>query len=173
MWTAAKIKAAIASKEIEISPYDPKFVQPNSYDVHLADTLLVYKNYSLDLSVKQETESVAIPADGIWLEPGKLYLGATVERTNTPTCVPKLEGVSSMGRVGVQCHVCAGLGDIGFNGVWTLEIIVVQPVKIKAGEKIGQLTFYTPDGEIEQQYSGRYANKTAAMASEIYLKEKI
>lgn len=75
------------------------------------------------------------------LTPGKLYLGRTNEWTETYGLVPKLEGRSSIGRLGLFIHVTAGYGDVGFKGFWTLEIVAVEPVRIYPNMEIGQLSY--------------------------------
>ncbi len=64
------------------------------------------------------------------LDPGRLYLGRTYERTETHNLVPMLEGRSSIGRLGLFVHITAGFGDVGFCGYWTLEMFAVQPIRI-------------------------------------------
>ena len=81
------------------------------------------------MKLPNKTKKIIIPEEGLILEPGKLYLGRTVEYTKTDKFVPMLEGRSSIGRLGLFIHVTAGFGDIGFSGFWTLEIHCIQPVK--------------------------------------------
>lgn len=107
------------------------------------------------------------------LEPGRLYLGRTVEYTKTDGFVPMLEGRSSVGRLGVYIHVTAGFGDIGFSGYWTLEIQCVQPVRIYPGIEICQIYYHTIEGDYEKygkgKYSsGKYQNNTGIQPSLLY-----
>ena len=159
---------------INITPFDPESCGPNSYDVRLADTLLVYDSmYALDMKKPTATEATKIPETGWVLIPGRIYLGSTVERTATAGLVPYLEGRSSVGRLGIFIHATAGRGDDGFgmdnpDGCpWTLEMSVVQPVRVYAGVRIGQLTYYTLEGE-RQAYSGKYANDNGPAASRMH-----
>jgi dCTP deaminase len=99
------------------------------------------------------TIDVAVPDDGLLLLPGILYLASTVEYTETLVHVPYLDGRSSVGRLGVSIHVTAGRGDVGFKNHWTMEIWVVQPVRVYAGVKIGQLTYHTVDGDVHRGYA--------------------
>jgi dCTP deaminase len=87
------------------------------------------------------------------LQPGTLYLGVTLEYTETHAHVPFLEGKSSMGRLGIDIHATAGKGDVGFCNHWTLEISCIQPVRIYAGMPVGQLIYFVVDGEIENAYN--------------------
>jgi dCTP deaminase len=90
------------------------------------------------------------------LTPNQLYLGRTVERTETHNLVPMIEGRSSIGRLGLFVHVTAGFGDVGFCGYWTLEMFAVQPVKIYPGVSICQLFFHQITGDITEYSSDKY-----------------
>ena len=112
-------------KEIVIEPYDPKRLNPNSYNLSLHPDLLVYENKQLDMKIANPVQKLTIPEEGLVLEPDRLYLGRTNEFTKTDRFVPMLEGRSSVGRLGLFIHVTAGFGDVGFAGYWTLEIFCV------------------------------------------------
>lgn len=159
---------------ISITPFDPDSCGPNSYDIRLADTLLVYEDCDfLDMHEKRNTVESVIPPEGKILFPGRVYLASTIERTATAGLVPYLEGRSSVGRLGIFIHATAGRGDDGFgmdnpDGCpWTLELSVVQPVRVYAGVRIGQLTYYTLEGE-RKAYSGKYARDTGPAASRMH-----
>ncbi len=92
---------------------------------------------------KNPTAQLVIPKEGLLLQPGRVYLARTVERTFTDKYVPMLEGRSSVGRLGISVHVTAGFGDIGFNGHWTLEITVEQPTVIYPDVEICQIYYHT------------------------------
>jgi len=109
----------------------------------------------LDAAIEPKVMDVMIPEAGITLAPGILYLASTVEYTETNRHVPYLDGKSSIGRLGIFIHATAGRGDVGFCGHWTMEISVVQPVRVYAGMPIGQLTFHTVDGVVERRYTGK------------------
>ncbi|MCB1315390.1 MAG: dCTP deaminase, partial [Leptospiraceae bacterium] len=126
---------------IIIDPFDPELLNPNSYNLRLHDELLVYSNDLLDMKTPNTTERIKIPPEGIQLSPGRLYLGRTLEYTETQGVVPMLEGRSSIGRLGMFVHVTAGFGDVGFCGYWTLEISTIQPIRIYPGIQICQI-FY-------------------------------
>ena len=127
-----EIKSRIGD-EIFIDPYDEKRINPNSYNLALHNELLVYKDSILDMKRINRVEKIIIPLSGLVLEPNRLYLGRTVEHTETKNLVPMLEGRSSIGRLGLFVYVTAGFGDVGFRGFWTLEIFCVQPIKIFSG----------------------------------------
>lgn len=177
---------------ILIEPFDEKFAGPNSYDVHLAPELRVYaiqsvatihpelfanlrprQIYKLPVGVDAHTDTptvpVIIPEEGLWLHPGVLYLGATVERTLCEGLVPWLDGRSSVGRLGLSVHVTAGRGDDGWPGRWTMEMQAeTHPVKVYPNMRVGQVTYFTLEGE-RKPYEGRYRDQDGATASRLHL----
>src|SRR5471030_3338093 len=148
-----RILEEIDKGTIIIEPFDRKCLGTNSYDVHLGKYLANYKSRVLDARVHNEIEHFEIPKDGFILQPNLLYLGVTMEYTETHAHVPFLEGKSSTGRLGIDIHATAGKGDVGFCGNWTLEISVKQPVRIYKGMPIGQLIYFPVDGEILVKYN--------------------
>ena len=155
-------------RDIEITPYNPKQLNPNSYNLRLHNKLLVYDELPLDMKKLNPTKELIIPEGGLLLEPGKLYLGRTVEHTKTDSYVPMLEGRSSVGRLGMFVHVTAGFGDVGFNGYWTLEIFVVEPLIIYPEVEICQIYFHTIEGEYQSYVSGKYQNNSGIQPSYLY-----
>lgn len=155
-------------KEIIITPFDEKRINPNSYNLSLADELLVYEQDELDMKKPNPTKRIVIPKEGLLLEPNRLYLGRTNEFTKTDRYVPMLEGRSSTGRLGLFIHVTAGFGDIGFAGYWTLEIFCVQPVRIYPNVEICQIYYHDIDGEYDLYSSGKYQNNSGIQASLLY-----
>lgn len=149
---------------IIIEPFRKDCLGTNSYDVHLGKYLATYRNRVLDAKVHNEIDHFEIPKEGFVLQTNTLYLGVTVEYTETHKHVPFLEGKSSTGRLGIDIHATAGKGDVGFCNTWTLEISCAQPVRIYAGMPIGQLIYFVVDGEIETMYNSKnnakYNNKT-------------
>jgi dCTP deaminase len=138
----------------------------------------------LDMAVEEETVELNVPtrsrfADtgyqgGIVLYPGVLYLGHTVEYTESTKFVPAIEGRSSVGRLGICIHVTAGFGDIGFRGDWTLEITVVHPTRVYAETEVCQIAFTTTKGTV-QPYEGRYQGQSGPKPSGLwrdFVKEK-
>ena len=159
-----RILKEIENGSIVIEPFRQKCLGTNSYDVHLGRYLAVYKNRVLDARFHNEIEEIMIPAEGYVLQPGTLYLGVTEEYTETHQHVPFLEGKSSVGRLGIDIHATAGKGDVGFCNTWTLEISCVHPVRVYAGMPIGQLIYFTVDGDIDNYYhsksGAKYINRT-------------
>ncbi|MCL1986427.1 MAG: dCTP deaminase [Firmicutes bacterium] len=157
-------------KNIIIEPYDEKFLNPNSYNLRLFDELLCYDEEILDMKKNHKTKVVKIPPEGLLLEPSRLYLGRTLEYTETLNYVPMLEGRSSVGRLGLFIHVTAGFGDVGFKGFWTLEIHCIQPIKIYAGVSLCQIYYHTLDGDfLPYSQSGKYQNNSEIQASRLYM----
>lgn len=150
--TDKQILAEIEKGTIKIEPYDRQSLGTNSYDVHLGKYLATYKDEVLDAAKHNHIEVFEIPRDGYVLQPGVLYLGVTLEYTETHAHVPFLEGKSSVGRLGIDIHATAGKGDVGFCNTWTLEISVSQKVRIHAGMPIGQLIYFMVNGEIDNLY---------------------
>jgi dCTP deaminase len=149
---------------IVIEPFKRECLGTNSYDVHLGKHLACYTNRELDAKKHNTIEHFEIPKEGFVLQPNTLYLGVTLEYTETHKHVPFLEGKSSTGRLGIDIHATAGKGDVGFCNTWTLEISATQPVRIYAGMPIGQLIYFVVEGEIETLYNtkgnAKYNNKT-------------
>lgn len=162
-----KIKEEL-NKNIFIEPFQESALNPNSYNLRLFDELLVYEEDILDMKSPNKYKSIKIPAEGLVLEPKKLYLGRTLERTRTENYVPMLEGRSSIGRLGLSIHITAGFGDVGFDGFWTLEIHCVEPVKIYPFVEICQIYYHTIEGEYEKYSSGKYQNNTGIQPSMMY-----
>ena len=155
-------------KDIVIQPFDPKRLNPNSYNLSLHNELLVYENRLLDMKVPNPVKTLTIPESGLVLEPDKLYLGRTNEFTQTDRFVPMLEGRSSVGRLGLFIHVTAGYGDVGFKGFWTLEIVAVEPVRIYPNMEIGQLSYHPVCGEVTDTYHGKYQGSREIVSSRMY-----
>jgi dCTP deaminase len=138
---------------IIIEPYDRACLGTNSYDVHLSKYLATYESEVLDAKQHNKIINFEIPEEGFIMQPGTLYLGSTVEYTETHAHVPFLEGKSSIGRLGIDIHATAGKGDVGFCNHWTLEISCIHPVRVYAGMPVGQLIYFAVDGEIENAYN--------------------
>jgi dCTP deaminase len=153
---------------IFIEPFNEKQLNPNSYNLKLHNELMVYKNQTLDMKKKNQSEKLIIPEEGLLLEPNKLYLGRTVEFTKTDKYVPMLEGRSSIGRLGMFIHVTAGFGDVGFAGFWTLEIFVIQPLVIYPNVEICQIYYHSLEGNYEPYKSGKYQNNEGIQPSLLY-----
>ena len=134
---------------IEIDPYDPALLQPSSVDVRVDRYFRVFRNNlypHIDVKVEQEnlTELVEIDEEPFILHPGEFVLGSTLERVKLPDdLVARLEGKSSLGRLGLLIHSTAGFVDAGWDGHLTLELSNVAnlPITVYPGMKIGQISF--------------------------------
>lgn len=154
--------------DISIEPFDAQQLNPNSYNLRLHEELLVYDNAVLDMKTENKTSRITIPKSGLLLEPNKLYLGRTVEYTKTHKYVPMLEGRSSIGRLGMFIHVTAGFGDVGFEGYWTLEIFVIQPLIIYPKVEICQIYYHAIDGDFDRYTSRKYQKNDGIQPSYLY-----
>jgi len=155
-------------KNIVIEPYDESRLNPNSYNLSLHDELMVYEELILDMRKANRVRRMQIPPEGIVLQPNQLYLGRTVERTETHNLVPMIEGRSSIGRLGLFVHVTAGFGDVGFCGYWTLEMFAVQPIRIYADVSICQIFYHDICGTFTEYASDKYQNNNDIQPSMLF-----
>lgn len=154
--------------DIVIDPYEDRLLNPNSYNLRLHDELLVYTGHTLDMKQPNETERITMKPEGMVLSPGRLYLGRTLEYTETRNLVPMLEGRSSIGRLGMFVHVTAGFGDVGFKGYWTLEISTIHPIRVYPGVQVCQIFYHTIEGAVREYRSGKYQGNAGIQPSLLY-----
>ena len=163
------IKAEIEAKRVGIDPYDETLVQPSSVDVRLDRHFLVFENHRyphIDPSVEQEDLTRLVGPEGdepFILHPGEFVLASTFEVITLPDDIAaRLEGKSSLGRLGLLTHSTAGWIDPGFNGHVTLELSNVAnlPIKLWPGMKIGQLCLFRLSSPSEHPYgSSRHGSR--------------
>jgi dCTP deaminase len=170
MLSASKIEEEIKNGKILIEPFDIKRLNPNSYNVSLQPLLRVYSGcrdhgFVFDPNKENPTRDIIIPKEGFILQPNTLYLGATNEIIGSDFYVPNIDGRSSTGRGGLQIHLTAGFGDVGFKGTFTLEMIVTHPYLIRPNDIIAQVSFEELYGDIKYLYNGRYKNQYEPEAS--------
>lgn len=159
------------NNSIFISPFDESKLNSNSYNLSLSERLLVYNTSTLDMKKKYDANDMTelfIPDEGFLLQPGKLYLASTVERTLTTKFIPKIEGRSSLARLGLFVHITAGLGEAGFDGHWTLELSCVQPIIIYPHISVCQIYYNTVEGDIALCNSDKYQYSTEAEPSKLF-----
>lgn len=154
--------------DLIIEPFEESQVNPNSYNLRLHHELLVYDAPVLDMKKENTCTRITIPEEGLVLEKDKLYLGRTMEYTESHKHVPMLEGRSSIGRLGLFIHVTAGFGDVGFCGYWTLEMFCVQPIRIYAGVEICQVFYHSIEGEYDLYKSGKYQKNKGVQPSLLF-----
>ena len=126
-------------RDIQIDPFQSDRLNPNSYNLSLHNELLIYEEVVLDSASPNRYRRIKIPATGYTLQPNQLYLGRTVEYTETKNLVPMIQGRSSLGRLGLFINPGGSIGDVGYCGTWTLEMHCVQPVKIYPDMQICQI----------------------------------
>ncbi len=160
--TGPAIKAAVKKGHVFIEPFDETSLNPNSYNYHLSGNLLVRSG------TKNRWRRVELRPEGYVLEPGKVYLGATLEQIGSNRFVTLLLGRSSIGRLGIFLTVTADLGHLGSCSHWTLELTAVQPVRIYPKMKIGQVSFWLTDQTSSHRYSGRYHQDSQPVANRDY-----
>lgn len=145
------ILEALEAGRIEIDPFDESCVQPASVDLHLGSTFRVFHNARkpyIDVREAQDDLAELVEVkDGEYLvlHPGEFVLGSTVERIRLAhDLVARLEGKSSLGRLGLLIHSTAGFVDPGWDGTLTLELSNVAnlPITLLPGMKVGQISFY-------------------------------
>jgi dCTP deaminase len=175
--------AEIDAGRLGVDPFDPSLVQPSSIDVRLDRLFRVFNNgkYThIDPAVRQDELTSLVEVDGgdaFVLHPGEFILGSTFELVTLPdTLAGRLEGKSSLGRLGLLTHSTAGFIDPGFSGHITLELSNVAnlPITLWPGMKIGQLCLFRltspslhPYGSA--QYGSRYQGQRGPTPSRSYL----
>lgn len=165
--TGSEIARQVRLGRIEIDPFHENQINPNSYDFRLGHELLIYQDLELDARQPNKVDTVMIGESGFTLTPDRVYLGSTVERMGSDHYVPIIRGKSSLGRLGLFVNMTADLIDIGSHNNWTLQFHAVQPLVVYAGMRIGQVTFWTPEGEIKL-YDGKYQGATGPRSSESF-----
>lgn len=178
--TGTEIAEARRRGDLVIEPFKIEQLNPNSYNLRLDSLLKVYTpDHTPDVSeyIKTQTPLPAaeldckkealtfcfeIPPEGYVLHPGKLYLGSTIEWTESSVYVPFIDGRSSFARLGLSMHQTGGFGDLGFKGQWTIEMSCVEPVRIYAHIAICQIQFQVPHGQTTLQYDTQKSSKYTA-----------
>lgn len=167
--TGNKIREEVNNKNINIEPYEEKLLNPNSYNYRLSNIIYEVKDNTIDPRIKTNIKKIELSEDGYVLMPNKLYLASTYEKIGSSKYVTQLIGRSSVGRLGLFLQVTAPLGHVGCNHCWTLELRVVQPLKIYPRMKIGQVTFWCIDGDTSLNYNnGKYNKYSEAEVSKFY-----
>lgn len=179
------ILEAIRDRRIRIEPFDETCVQPASVDLRLDSAFRVFRHSShpyIDLAKELDdlTEVVRAPeGEPFMLHPGEFVLGSTLERVTLPgDIVGRLEGKSSLGRLGLLTHVTAGFCDPGFSGYLTLELSNVSnlPITLYKGMRVGQISFFTMTTAAEHPYGSpglesRYQDQRGPTPSKYRLDE--
>lgn len=164
--TGPEIIRQVSLGGITIEPFDTQSINPNSYNYHLGSELIEFAPGEIDPE-HPRYQRIVIPPEGYVLHPGIFYLGGTLEIIGGKNFVTSLIGRSTLGRLGLWLQVTADLGHIGTNHIWTLELKVVQPLRIYAGMPIGQVTFWRVSGNIEDRYRGLYGTDQTPSLSKL------
>jgi dCTP deaminase len=163
------IRAEISTGSVLLEPYDEAMIQPSSVDVRLDRYFRVFENHRyphIDPAEDQPELTRAVEPHGdepFILHPGEFVLGSTYERVTLPADIAaRLEGKSSLGRLGLLTHSTAGFIDPGFSGHVTLELsnVATLPIKLWPGMKIGQFCFFRLSSPAESPYgSAKYGSR--------------
>lgn len=177
------IREQLLAGRIRIEPLDPDDIQPSSVDVHLGTRFQVFRNSRYPFIDPQMEQSglmelvEASPEEPFVLHPGEFVLGATIERIGLPDdIVARLEGKSSLGRLGLLIHSTAGYVDPGWDGTITLELSNVAnlPIVLTPGMPIGQVSYMTMTTPVDRPYGtpglgSRYQGQTDPTPSRSHL----
>lgn len=155
------------NKDIIIKPFNINNLNPNSYNLTLDNELYVYEEDILDVKKEFKTSKIIIPEEGYVLEANKLYIGRSVEYTETYNLVPMIEGRSSIGRMGLFTNCAAGFGDTGYKGKWSIQLYSINKIKIYPNMKIAQLYYMEIVGK-PTNYNSKYINSKNDLTSKIY-----
>ena len=177
------IRSCVDSGRVRLEPWDPQMIQPSSVDVHLDRFFRLFNNHKysvIDPAADQPelTRLVDVSAEGsLILHPGEFVLGSTYEKvTLADDVAARLEGKSSLGRLGLLTHSTAGFIDPGFSGHVTLELsnTATLPIALYPGMKVGQLCFFQLSSAAEKPYGSgasgsRYQGQRGPTASRSHL----
>ncbi len=177
------IRQEMASGRIRIEPCDPDDIQPSSVDLHLGTTFQVFRNSRYPyIDPSREQAGLMEPVEAtseepFVLHPGEFVLGTTVERIVLPNdIVARLEGKSSLGRLGLLIHSTAGYVDPGWDGRLTLELSNVAnlPIVLMPGMAVGQISFSQMTTPVDRPYGtpglgSKYQGQTDVTPSKMYL----
>ena len=166
--TRLEIVKEIKKGNISISPFNEDMLNPNSVNYRLDYDILEFDDL-LDAKVKSSPKKIILDENGYILQPGKLYLANTYEKIGSKKYVTQLIGRSSLGRLGLFLQVTAPIGHVGTYHNWTLELKVVQPLKVYPLMRIGQVTFWKIKGRKNLTYThGEYKKFEQAQISKFY-----
>ena len=157
--TGPAIQKAIKAGDITIRPFNSDGLNPNSYNYHLGEYLIVLGPGG------HPNRKALMSQEGHVMQPGTVYLGSTMELIGSDKYVTLLLGRSSLGRLGLFLNVTADLGHLGSCSHWTLELTAVQPLRVYPGMTIGQVSFWLTDSASSHRYNGRYHRDSLPVAN--------
>lgn len=161
--TGHEIKAQHAGGHVTIEPFDADCINPCSYTYRLGPQLGVPNLGTFPVTF----ETIDIPDEGYVLQPGRMYLGHTLEVLGSDHFTGSLIGRSSLGRVGLFLQVSANLIHVGAKHQITLELVAAMPLRIYKGLKIGEISFWQQHGVAETVYRGGYSAHNAPTQSKL------
>lgn len=159
--TGTEIVKERSQGRICIEPFNDTQVNPNSYNYRLGTHIKKFVTFEQGKSIFIEE---SIPAEGVVLEPGQVYLACTQEVIGSTTYAMSLIGRSSLGRLGLFLQVSANLGHVGSCHQWTLELVASVPIRLYPGMVIGQVSFWVNTGE-SYSYTGVYGTLSGVQES--------
>ncbi|MDH6132429.1 dCTP deaminase [Kitasatospora sp. MAA4] len=165
--TGPEIQNQLVHRRLTLDPFDEQHLNPNSYNLAVGPTLLYYTDEVLDTRRANSFTTVEIPPDGYVLQPNRIYLGASVEVVGSDFYVPIIRSRSGAARLGAFVHVTADLIDQGSLGQTTFQFHAVQPLRIYAGDRLAQITFWRTFGR-PLLYSGKYQGSQGPQPSLIH-----
>lgn len=142
--TGTEIVKQVKNGNIIIHPFSPGQVNPNSYNYRIGDEIIEF----FYVDSKKTKKMLRIPPDGFVLKPHTLYLASTYEMLGSSKFAMSLIGRSSLGRIGLFLQISANLGHTGSCHRWTLELVSTKPFRLYPNMKIGQISFWTNNGEM-------------------------
>jgi dCTP deaminase len=165
--TGVELAHAVSTGTVEIEPFDICGIEPNSYGFRLGSRVMRMVG-DIDSFRTPRTKRIDLPAEGLVLRPGQLYLAETHERMGSVMHAAMLYASRSVASLGVWIQINAPLGHTGPAVKWTLEIRCVQPVRIYPLMRIGKISFWTTQGEV-RRYAGKYSMATGVQRSHLAL----
>jgi len=171
--TGNEISKQYEQGNIKIDPFDSAQINPNSYDYRLGNELKILKFNSefekepcIDPRLPMQYETIQIPTTGFLLQTPLAYIGYTQEKFGSNVYASLVTGKSSIGRLFIKNHACAGLVDQGFYGHITLEITAKLPVLVFPGMRFGQIFWFLTEGDA-LLYNGRYHQHNKGLPSQV------
>jgi dCTP deaminase len=165
--TGPEIEQEVRAGRIVIEPFDPRYLEPNSYGYHLGRKLKRYTTPILDASQALPFETILLRDEGFELQTNQIYLAETHEIMGSDYYVATLYSRRSTATLGLYIQVSAPLGHQGAKISWTLELRALHPVIIYPGMLIGKIAFWMPVGDY-QYYRGKYQGSREPEVSRLY-----
>ena len=166
-----EIKKEYTSGMIHINPFRDDMINPNSYNYRISNQLYEVIDSPLDAHKKSTVRKVNFGKNGYVLQPNRLYLSTTFEEIGSDEYVVSLIGRSSLGRLGLFLQITADMSQLGSKHQWTLELYVVQPLRIYPGMRIGQVSFWSVAGDTSltnKDNKALYTRYSVPMPSQYY-----